>query len=152
MALTYGDYLIRGLSTDTKPTTHPNTAAPLLAGWRFRETDTQQEFKYNGSAWGMGYVGLANDTLPQAYGTNSVTKLTVTANRTLTTTVPAAGSQAITIILTSGTTSYTITFGAGFKPTGTLATGTVSARVFVVSWVSDGVALYECSRTIAMVA
>jgi hypothetical protein len=98
------------------------------------------------------YAALANDTLAQAYATNSVTKLTVTAARTLTTTVPPAGCQAHTIILTSGTASYTITFGTGFKPTGTLATGTVSGKVFVVHWISDGTNLYESGRTAAMTA
>ena len=98
------------------------------------------------------YAALANDTLAQDYATNSCTKLTVTAARTLTTTVPPAGCQAHTIILTSGTTSYTITFGTGFKPTGTLATGTTSGRVFVIHWISDGTNLYESGRTAAMAA
>jgi len=98
------------------------------------------------------YVVLANDTLAQNYLVNKVTKLTVTANRILTTNVPPAGSEAMTIILTSGTTSRTITFGTGFKPVGTLATGTTSGRVFVIHWISDGVNLYENGRTAAMVA
>ena len=98
------------------------------------------------------YAALSNDTLAQDYATNSTTKLTVTANRTLTTTVPPAGCQAHTIILTSGTSSFTITFGTGFKPTGTLATGTSSGKVFVVHWVSNGTALYESGRTAAMTA
>lgn len=101
---------------------------------------------------GIGYAALANDTLAQAYATNSVTKLTVTANRTLTTTVPPAGCKATTIILTSGTSSFTITFGSGFKPVSTLATGTTSGRVFVINWISDGTNLYEAGRTAAMVA
>jgi hypothetical protein len=98
------------------------------------------------------YAALSNDTLAQDYATNSATKLTVTANRTLTTTVPPAGCQAHTIILTSGGSSFTITFGTGFKPTGTLATGTTTGRVFVVHWISDGTNLYESGRTAAMVA
>jgi hypothetical protein len=98
------------------------------------------------------YAALSNDTLAQDYATNSVTKLTVTASRTLTTTVPPAGCQAHTIILTSGTSSFTITFGTGFKPTGTLATGTSSGKVFVVHWVSTGTVLYESGRTAAMTA
>jgi hypothetical protein len=56
------------------------------------------------------------------------------------------------MILTNGTTSYTITFGTGFKPTGTLATGTSSARIFVVNFISDGTNLYEAGRTAAMAA
>jgi hypothetical protein len=54
------------------------------------------------------------------------------------------------IVTTSGTTSYTITFGTNFKTTGTLATGTVSGKVFVITFVSDGVNWNEQSRTAAM--
>ncbi len=86
------------------------------------------------------------------FGTTGVVKVTPTANATYTTTVPAAGTQCVLLILTSGTTSRTITFGSGFKPVGTLATGTTSARVFALEWVSDGTSLYETSRTAAMVA
>ena len=86
------------------------------------------------------------------FGTNASVKVTPTANATYTTTVPAAGTQVTLLILTSGTTSRTITFGGGFKAVGTLATGTTSARVFAVSWVSDGTNLYETARTAAMVA
>lgn len=98
------------------------------------------------------YAALANDTLAQNYAVNTVTKLTVTAARTLTTTVPPAGCTAVTIILTSGTSAYTITFGSGFKPTGTLSTGTTTGRVFCIHWISDGTNLYENGRTAAMAA
>jgi hypothetical protein len=56
------------------------------------------------------------------------------------------------VILTSGSSSFTITFGSGFKPTGTLATGATTNRVFVVGFISDGTNLYETGRTAAMVA
>jgi hypothetical protein len=87
-----------------------------------------------------------------AFGTNDSVKVTPTGNATYTTTVPAAGQRRTLIILTSGASSFTITFGSGFKPTATLATGATTARVFVVSWASDGTNLYEASRTAAMVA
>ncbi len=98
------------------------------------------------------YATLANGTTAMAFGTNTTVKVTPTALATYTTTVPAAGAQVALIILTSGTSSFTITFGTGFKSTATLATGTTSARVFVIAWVSDGTNLYEKSRTVAMVA
>lgn len=101
---------------------------------------------------GIVYAALANGTTQLAFGTNTTVKLTPNANATLTTTVPPAGVACQLIILTSGTSSYTLTFGSGFKATGTLATGTTSARVFVISFISDGVNLYERSRTAAMVA
>jgi hypothetical protein len=87
-----------------------------------------------------------------ALGTNAAVKVTPNANATYTTTVPVAGTECFLLILTSGTSSRTITFGTGFKPVGTLATGTTSARVFVLSWISDGTNLYEVSRTAAIVA
>lgn len=98
------------------------------------------------------YAVLANGATAMAFGTNSAVKVTPTANATYTTTLPAAGKVCHLLILTSGTTSRTITFGSGFKPVGTLATGTTSARVFVLSFISDGVNLYEVSRTVAIVA
>lgn len=98
------------------------------------------------------YATLANGATAMAFGTNTAVKVTPTALATYTTTVPAAGVRCDLIVLTSGASSFTITFGAGFKPTATLATGTTTARVFVLSWVSDGTNLYEVSRTAAMVA
>jgi len=88
----------------------------------------------------------------QNLGTNHVSQVTISADTTLTTTVPPAGSTATVIIITSGATSRTVTFvsgqsGIGFKATGTLATGTVADRRFTVSFVSDGTNLIETSRT-----
>jgi len=100
----------------------------------------------------IGLTVLANDTTAVALATNFNVKLTVTAARTLTTTVPPAGTRCAVVVLTSGTTSRVITFGSGFKPVGTLATGTTSGRVFVVNFISDGTNLYEAGRTAAMVA
>lgn len=72
------------------------------------------------------------------------------STRTVTTTVPRAGSRRTLIILTSGTTTYMLTFGTGFKTTGTLATGATSARRFIMQFISDGTYLIECSRTTAI--
>jgi hypothetical protein len=98
------------------------------------------------------YAALANGTTALALATNSTVKVTPTATATLTTTVPAAGTHCHVIVLTAGTTTFTLTFGTGFKASATLVTGTVAARVFVLSWISDGSSLYEVSRTAAMPA
>lgn len=98
------------------------------------------------------YSTLANGSIAMFLATNNTVKVTPTANATYTTTVPAAGTRCTILILTSGASSFTITFGLGFKPTGTLATGTTASRVFATSWVSDGTNLYETGRTAAMVA
>lgn len=84
--------------------------------------------------------------------TNTTVSVSPTANTTYTTTVPPAGSVRHVIVRQTTATSRTLTFGTGFKPTGTLATGTTTARVFVLSFISDGTNLYEASRTAAMVA
>lgn len=61
-----------------------------------------------------------------------------------------AGRSYFFVITTSGTTSYTLTFGTNFKTTATLATGTTTAKVFVLTFIYDGVNFNEVSRTAAM--
>lgn len=96
------------------------------------------------------FADVGTNTAAQALATNAVSQVTISAATTLTTTVPPAGAQATVIIIASGTTSRTVTFGTGFAATGTLATGTVDARRFVVSFVSDGTRLIETGRTTAI--
>ena len=97
-----------------------------------------------------GYIAHANGTTAMVFGADNVVRVTPNATATFTSTVPAAGAICVLSILTSGTSSYTITFGTGFKSTGTLATGTVSARYFNITFVSDGTNLIEMSRTTAI--
>jgi hypothetical protein len=98
------------------------------------------------------YAALASGTVAMAFATNAVVKVTPTAASTFTTTVPPAGTLVQLMILTAGIASFVITFGAGFKAVGTLATGTTANRVFVINFISDGTNLYESGRTAAMVA
>lgn len=59
--------------------------------------------------------------------------------------------ESIALVVTSvGTTSRTLTFGTGFKTTGTLATGTTAAKTFVVRFLCVGGTFLETSRTTAM--
>jgi len=97
-----------------------------------------------------GYIAHADGTTAMVFGADNVVRVTPNATATYTTTVPAAGAICVLSILTSGTTSYTITFGTGFKTTGTLATGTVTARYFNITFVSDGSSLIETARTVAI--
>lgn len=84
------------------------------------------------------------------FNIGKVWQVTPTGSRIYTTSPVAKGEHRTMIILTSGTTSYSITFSTGFKTTGTLNTGNVSARRFVIEFVSDGTDLIECSRTVAI--
>jgi hypothetical protein len=96
------------------------------------------------------FTVLTAGTLAMALGTNINVQVTPNATGTFTTTVPSAGLRCQLLILTSGASSYTITFGTGFRTTGTLATGTTTARYFMLSFISDGTVLVETSRTAAM--
>lgn len=80
----------------------------------------------------------------------SVQSLTPTQNMTLNAGALATGKELTFVITTSGTVSFTITFGTNFKSTGTLATGGTTAKVFTISFVCDGVNYNELSRTTAM--
>lgn len=97
------------------------------------------------------YDVLANGATDMQFDINSVVKVTPNADATLTSSVPTAGVSVYLMVLTSGTTPYTLTFGAGFKSTGTLSTGATSSRMFVLHFISDGTNLYEVSRTVAIV-
>lgn len=85
-----------------------------------------------------------------AFGTQNHVTWTPNATGSVTSTVPAAGTICTLEILTSGVASFTVTFGTGFKTTGTLATGTVTAKTFMVTFKSNGTTLNELSRTVAM--
>ena len=96
------------------------------------------------------FTVLTAGTLAMALATNINVQVTPNATGTFTTTVPSAGLRCQLLILTSGASSYTITFGSGFRTTGTLATGTTTARYYMLSFISDGTVLVETSRTAAM--
>jgi hypothetical protein len=81
---------------------------------------------------------------------SQVFSYTPTQSATINATNVSAGSVVYIVITTSGTSSYTITFGTNFKATGTLATGVADGKVFTVTFVSDGTNLNEVSRTTAM--
>lgn len=99
---------------------------------------------------GIVHANLANGTVALAFGTNTSVKVTPTATATLTSTVPAAGVVVYLDILTSGTTSYTLTFGTGFLGVPTLATGTVTAKHFILEFYSNGTSLIQLTRTTAI--
>jgi hypothetical protein len=83
-------------------------------------------------------------------GRESFVTVTPLADGTFTTIASAIGERLAIKVVTSGTVSRTLTFGTGFKSTGTLATGTVNGKVFMLEFVSDGTTLNEISRTAAM--
>lgn len=96
-------------------------------------------------------VALASAATVAFAPTTVVTTHTPSQSETINFAAPgAAGTEIFLEVVTSGTTSYTLTFGTNTKTTGTLATGTVSAKTFIVSFVSDGTNWVETARTTAM--
>ncbi len=80
-----------------------------------------------------------------------INQLTPTASQSLTQEPDGLPGQLYVFkIITSGTSSFTLTFSTGFKVTGTLATGTADAKQFDILFVSDGQQLNELCRTAAM--
>jgi hypothetical protein len=59
------------------------------------------------------------------------------------------GTGVIHMIFTAGS-QFTVTFGTGFKSSGTLDVGATPGKVFVLTFVSDGTTLTEVGRTAAM--
>ena len=134
MPLTYSDFLVRGLSTDTKPTLHPNTGAALPEGWRFCETDTNAWFYYDGAVW-VSMFGTAMPTTSHSMGAQfmDASQIAVPAN-------PGTGVRRIFVdsadgklkVRTSGGSSVSLeeqggapTFGV---PTGNIDIGDAAAE------------------------
>lgn len=81
--------------------------------------------------------------------TTAVITITPTGACTFNTTTPGTAGDMVTFhVTTSGTTSFTLTWGTGYRKTGTLATGTTTARFFSVTFrcVASGV-WSEIART-----
>lgn len=82
--------------------------------------------------------------------TSRVITITPTGNCTFNASGGVAGQTVTFSITTSGVSSFTLTFGTNFRKTGTLATGTTSARFFTVTFIClDGVIWSELCRTAA---
>jgi hypothetical protein len=111
---------------------------------------------YNGSAWkAFGNGGPTTSLTPGttvAITASAGTTYTLTPAQTETITVSGGieGKDLYLLILTSGTTSYTLTFGTGFHATGTLATGSTTGKYFMLHFKDIGGTFYEVSRTAAM--
>jgi len=112
---------------------------------------------YSGNATGVFTNGenVGNAATSATTGTMTVnmTTATITITPTGACTFNASGGtagQIVTfLITTSGVNSFTLTWGTNFRKTGTLATGTTSARFFAVTFrcASDGITWWEIART-----
>jgi FtsP/CotA-like multicopper oxidase with cupredoxin domain len=103
-----------------------------------------------------GGTGSANTTAALTPGTTVSVDFSNTARiytlvpaqtETINATNCATGLQKNLQITTSGVSSFTLTFSTNFKTTGTLATGTTTAKVFNVTFLCNSTTAYEIART-----
>ncbi len=80
----------------------------------------------------------------------SIFTLTPAENETINATGLTEGETLFLLVTTSGSSSFTLTFGTNFVTTGTLATGTTTAKKFLVQFLVVGGKAVEVSRTAAM--
>lgn len=113
------------------------------------ESQTPVTFDRGGN-YGAAVMPGTSGTIAVRMGA-SVLKITPTDNCTFNASSGTPGQLVTIYITTSGTSSYTMTFGTNFISTGTLATGTVDAKKFAVTFrcVAGGT-WAEISRTTAM--
>lgn len=84
-------------------------------------------------------------------GYSNVITITPTGACTFNATGGVVGERCTFVILTSGASSFTLTWGTNFKAVSTLATGTSTAKRFSVSFICvDGTLWQETGRTAAM--
>jgi hypothetical protein len=103
----------------------------------------------NGGISGAAAASATSGTISLPM-TSRIITVTPTGAITFNATGGIAGQMVTIYVTTSGTTSYTITFGTNFRKTGTLATGVASARYFAVSFLCiDGTIWAEIGRTAA---
>ncbi len=60
------------------------------------------------------------------------------------------GQRVTFVITTSGVSSFVLTWGTNYRTTGTLATGTTTAKIFCVTFLYNGSLWLETNRTAAM--
>ena len=61
-------------------------------------------------------------------------------------TASGTGDMGTIIITASGSVSRTLTFGTGFRSSGTISTGTTAGRIFTITFAFDGTNWNEVSR------
>lgn len=150
----------------TDPASYTPSQAYPGAWWTDTGNNLVKQRNAANSAWVTKGIVLSDGTVQWGYSAataltpgstvavdfsqGSVFTLTPGQTETLTASNGMNGQIATLIITTSGTTSYTLTFSTNFKAAGTLATGTVSAKVFTITFRYNGSTWYEIGRTTAM--
>lgn len=136
MGLTLGMLLLMGAATQLDVTVQLKGVLPLAnGGTGYNQTVT---------ALTPGTTVALDASLGPIYTLTPAQAETINASNCV------SGRHFNLIITTSGTSSFVLTFSTNFKAAGTLSTGTVTAKVFQVSFMCNGTTAVEEGRTIAM--
>jgi hypothetical protein len=103
----------------------------------------------NGGITGNALTSAATGTISVAM-TNKIITVTPSGALTLNATGGTSGQDVFIVVNTSGITSFVVTLGTNFRANGTLATGTVTAKRFILQFIFDGTVWNEVSRTTAL--
>jgi hypothetical protein len=107
--------------------------------------------KFSGTVYGKTATVIAVGTTATVYNKrNKLFTFTPTDNQDCTLSAESGGlvGQEITIIFVcQGTADEVMTFGTNFHSVGTLTLDTTAARYYLVSFISNGTAFFEKSRT-----
>jgi len=137
--------------TTFTPTSHTHTEAEitgLVNDLTAKEpTITTLSFVKGGSS-GTQAASASTGTVAVTMNTSIVT-VTPTGAISFTSSGGTTGQRCSFIITTSGVSSFVVTFSTGFKAVSTLATGTATAKTFVVSFIYTGSLWVETGRTAA---
>lgn len=135
--------------------TNVSDTAAMLAGYS-RSTHTHAATTLTGIL-PFAQGGISGATAPPATTgtmtinmTASIITITPTGACTFNASSGVAGQICTFYVTTSGTTSFTLTWGTNFHTTATLATGTTTAKIFTVTFVClNSTTWTEISRTAA---
>jgi len=132
----------------TRPSTQKGNSAIINMGFG-RSSFSTPFFAFKNTAGNLTFgTSYASQMLPTSV--RNVISVTPVASTTYTYDSAPAGTIITLIVNTLGTASFTLTFGGNFKATATLVTGTVTAKVYTMQFVSNGTNLIEISRTAAI--
>lgn len=126
----------------------PATAGPGATVWIMRGSSVDY-WIVSGDLADDPTATAINDSFPVLDLTavsNETWTYTPTQDTVLTTTASPFGRRMTILLTTSGTTSYTVTFGGGFQSSGPIVTGSVSGVLYTISFVGDGTNMNEVER------
>jgi len=129
-----------------------NSAALGISNYNVFSCEYNGQCTFNGSLTTPPFALTAASSVSIDCSKSNQFTLTPGQAETITATNVQAGQYVNLVVLTSGTSSFTLTFSTNIKtPTSTLSTGTVSGKYFLVHYVGvTGGTLIELSRTAAI--